>query len=155
MKSQRIVRSGAAIGGAVALLLISALLAPSTALAERKPRPGSISLQATGLEPEASGSATWAFQYNHPFPWGGYENYMSVTVSCRGLTPGKQYHLELMYLDPDPWNWRNSWAGDGVASQNGKLQLAGGFEFQFANMFYATYVSISSADGVVLEGYIP
>jgi hypothetical protein len=79
MKSRSIVKTGAVTASAVALLVMSALFTPSTAL-------GSIGgkLYST-IEPGAS------CQYQMSVStYGG-----TVTVSCKGLTPGGTYWLEV------------------------------------------------------------
>ena len=142
MRSQSIVKSGAAIASAVALLLISVLLAPSPALAQGSAKiSGSAKLFATGVEPQASGQAKmtatlyggWAYNYSG-----------TVMVSCKGLTPGIQYYL----------NFESDLGGGyayGVAS-NGALKLVSGFWSTFP--YPGCYVYISSDAGVVLQGYL-
>jgi hypothetical protein len=137
MKSQSIVKSGAAIGGAVALLLISALLAPSTALA------GTGKLYPTGVEPGASGQ----LQVSGTGPSG------AVAVSCKGLTPEQWYHFEAVTyvsINYQPWKvWLGS--GGGVASKNGSFK--GGCSFQYPYYpIYSIGVQVYNAGGQVVLG---
>jgi hypothetical protein len=93
MKTQRTVGSGAAIGSAVALLLISALLAPSTALAGGRTASDTCKLSPTGVEPGASGQAKITGTVE-PGYFGTYWISGAITVTCRGLTPGQEYWIE-------------------------------------------------------------
>ncbi len=91
MRTQRMVKSGATIGSAVALLLVSVLLAPSPALAKgpRGYRGGK--LVPTGVEPGASGHATVQGEWFDVFPGPTFVG--TVTGACRDLTPGKTYTI--------------------------------------------------------------
>ena len=142
MKSQRIAKNSAVIGGAVALLLISALLAASPALAGGGKISGTCKLGTTGVEPQASGqakmTATLRFgDWGQPFYSGG------VTVSCKGLTPGKHYYVD---IEGDYWGA----FADGFASGTGALVLQSGFESGYP--FSGCYVSVYSDAGLVLRG---
>src|SRR5512135_1735989 len=104
MKTQRITKSGAAIGSAVALLLISVLLAPSPALARgSRGNDSNAKLVPTGVEPGASGqvhaSGEWYASY--------YGFYVDGTVrgTCKGLTPAKTYTITVIE------GWQGSLAG--------------------------------------------
>ncbi len=141
MKTQRIVKSGAAIGGAVALLLISALFAPSPALAGSAMIKDSCRLIASDLERHASGQARLTGTIYAG--WGNYSYSASVTVSCKGLTPGKGYYLEI----GDAYGY-STW-DYGVASPTGGLVLVGGSEGVFPSFIY---VSVYSDAGQVLGG---
>ncbi len=94
MKTQRRTKRGAAIGSAVALLLISVLLAPSPALAKENwiQDPNS-KLIPTGVEPAASGRTHASGEWSDlMLPWGFYFD-GEVTGSCRGLTPSTTYTI--------------------------------------------------------------
>ena len=110
MKSQSIIKSGAAIGGAVALLLISALLAPPPALAADGKINAGCKLSATSLEPRASGQVKLTAFTSDWF----YD--LSVTVSCKGLTPGEHYYVYMEAGDARA-------GADGFASRTGALVL--------------------------------
>jgi hypothetical protein len=135
MKSQRIVKSGAATGGAVVLLLISALLAPSPALAATG------KLLSTGVEPGASGQArvtnvsvvTGAW---NPF----YEG--TMTVTCKGLTPGQGYGIQA-----DDGH-RGGGGASGVANARGELKVT----FPVSLNKPWCYVSVGALSGTVLGG---
>ena len=143
MKSQSIIKGGAAIGGAVALLLISALWAPPPALAADGKINASCKLSATSLEPRASGHVKLTAFTSDWF----YD--LSVTVSCKGLTPGEHYYV---YLE----------AGDGFASPDGFASRTGalvlGSWLQASSdpgwPRPACHVSVYSDYGLVLEGYL-
>jgi hypothetical protein len=121
MKSQSVVKSSAAIGGVVALLLLSAILAPSTALG------GIGGKLCSTIEPGAS------CQYQMSVTtYGG-----TVTISCKGLTPGATYWVEV-----DAWVSIPSYGehfmvpvlqGSAVASRNGSLKIQGSFSLNPSN----------------------
>jgi hypothetical protein len=140
MKNQSIVKSGAVIGGAIALLLVSAILAASPALAGRGV---GCSLYPTGVEPRASGQATFGVQvYSDHYGNRTYTGTMFVT--CKGLTPGQAYRIQ---TDVDP---QYGGVGGGVADKRGVLSVAVGF--QWYNTF-AHYVTVMNAAGqIVLQG---
>jgi hypothetical protein len=114
MRTQNLVKSGLAMTSAVALLVISAL-SPSTAL-------GSIGgkLYST-IEPGAS------CQYQMSVTtYGG-----TVTISCKGLTPGGTYWLEVDEWVSIPLYGEHFMVpvlqGSAVASRTGSLKFQGSF----------------------------
>ena len=143
MKSQRIVKTGAAIGGAVVLLLISALLAPSPALAAGGKINASCKLSATSLEPRASGQVKLT-AFNSDWVYD-----LSVTVSCKGLTPGEHYYVYMEAGDARA-------GADGFASWTGVLVLGSWLQPSLDPGWPrpACHVSVYSDYGLVLEGYL-
>jgi hypothetical protein len=138
MKSQNIVKGGAAIGGAVALLLISVLFAPSTALAGGGIFTGK--LNPTGVEAGASGQVKLTV-VSAESSGGLCFITGAMTVTCRGLTPGQAYGIS---------------GGEGgagfVANAKGELrvQFTGGFILSLnGNGFF---VAVWGPGGTVLTG---
>jgi hypothetical protein len=149
MKTQGIIKSGAAMGSAVALLLISVLFAPSPALAANaRPNGPTTKLEATGVEPSASGhvhgSGEWFDDYAGTYVIG------TVTGVCNGLTPAKMYTIEVI----EGWSGSSAGMGSAVASQRGDLKFTCGVaarvQFVFLHYFYIHVVN--DAGQVVLEG---
>ncbi len=135
MKSQSIVESGAAIGSAIALLLISALSAPSTALAATG------KLLSTGVEPDASGQARVTNVSVVTGAWNAfYEG--TMTVTCKGLTPGQGYGIQ---ADD---GYRGGGGASGVANASGELKVT----FPVLLNKPWCYVSVGALSGTVLGG---
>ncbi len=148
MKTQRITKSGAAIGSTVALLLISVLLAPSPALAgEGMIHHPNSKLVPTGVEPGASGhvrtSADWL--YYPPVYLDG-----TVTGVCKGLTPAETYTITVTE------GFTRALAGtvSAVASETGDFTFTCGVwsevRWPDSNSFYIRVVD--EAGRIVLEG---
>ena len=106
--------------GALVLTLV-ALFAASPALARNPAKPSSytsklVPPETDPPEPKASGHYTVEWYY-----W--YPGFRDVTVSCRGLTPQKQYDVVVLVV------WNDRWGGYGsflvprtvTADKNGKL----------------------------------
>jgi hypothetical protein len=115
MRSRSIVKTGAVTASAVALLLFSALCTPSTAL-------GGIGgkLYST-VEPGAS------CQYQMSVStYGG-----TLTISCKGLTPGGTYWLEVDAWVSIPFYGEHFMVpvlqGSAVAGRTGSLKMQGSF----------------------------
>jgi len=104
---------------AVLFLIAVALLAGTPALAGQ-PWPGqwphrrvNVELTPTGAEPTASGVGT--LEYG-----GFYPNYSgSLTVSCKGLTPGATYCVWFCIAHYDTWFWYTWESGPLPASAKG------------------------------------
>ena len=141
MRTQRIVKSGAAIGSAVALLLISVLLAPSPARAGKDN--ASAKLFPTGVEPRASGQVLAKGEclsdWGRPY-WTG-----TATGGCRGLTPAKTYTIVVIDLYKNP-----AGTGAAVASQTGTLKFTCGFASAYCGWF--NILVVDDAGQIVLEG---
>ncbi len=141
MKTQRITKSGAAIGSAVALLLISVLLAPSPALAGKDN--ASVKLVPTDVEPGASGHAMAKggfFTEWFPPSWNG-----TVAGSCRGLTPAKTYTIVIKDL-----YYNLAGTVGAVASETGTFKVTCGFDSGYSNWF--DILVVDDAGQVVLGG---
>ncbi len=152
MKTQRITKSGAAIGSAVALLLISVLLTPSPALAkEGRVRDPNSKLVSTDVEPGASGHVRSSGDWLYYPPWLYLDG--TVTGVCKGLTPGKTYTITVIQ------DWPRHLAGtvSAVASETGDLMFTCGVwsadvPFPKMSLFYITVAN--DAGQIVLRGAV-
>ncbi len=147
MKTQRITKNGAAIGSAVALLLISVLLAPSPALA-RGSDVSNAKLEPTGVEAGASGQVHVTGEWSSTI-WGFYLD-GTATVTCRGLTPAETYTLVVTEVHVGT----PAGTGSAVASESGNFKVTCRV---FTRMDYppfnSFYIQVVNAGGqIVLEG---
>jgi hypothetical protein len=132
MRTQTTVKNGLAMAGAVALLLVAALVTPSAALG------GNIGgkLYST-VEPGAS------CQYQMSVStYGG-----KVTVACRGLTPGGTYRLLVDAWVSIPFYGEHfvvsGVPGGGVADRNGSLKMQGSVSVNPGNGGYMESIQFS------------
>ena len=150
MKKEKMIKSGAAIGGALALLVLSGLFAASPALARGG---GSTKLLSTGVEPGASGQARMtdvSVEHYYPYPGSGFWITGTMTVTCRGLTPGQTYSISTV----DPYSSGEGSAGGGgaVAQARGELKTAFAVFLYNSNQVYICVVN--QAGQIVLEGWL-
>jgi hypothetical protein len=100
------------------VLCLVAVALPAAAPAAPTRYDGTVTLQPVGDEPTASGSAkvSCGWVYGH-YGWGGYGYGWhlegTVSVSCKGLTPSKEYAV-LPGVFPPP---------SGIANQKGVLTI--------------------------------
>ena len=141
MKTQSIVKSGAAIGSAVALLLVSVLLAPSPALAGGHGHRGG-KLVPTGVEPGASGHATVHGEWLNVFPGPVFVG--TATGACRDLTPGKTYTIVV-----GDWYYGGYEVGSAAASESGGFTFT--CEFDVGMPSFWIHI-VNDAGQVVLYG---
>jgi hypothetical protein len=136
MKTRNLVKSGLAMTSAVTLLLISALFPLSTALAGGSN--ASSKLYSTGVEPHASGQIKASLSVFT----GASSSYMvTVTVMCKGLTPGQVYTISSL---TDGYAW---WC---VANPRGELSVT--WSNFTAGRGYWVAVSVEGPLGTVLQG---
>jgi len=138
---------------AVLVLILGVHFAALPIFARKSPTLGSITFKLTPPaidppEPQASGRYTLTANTWEDF---GTFGPIQVSVSCRRLTPGKQYYVETLV-----W-WYDVWGNDGSyyverafeADRLGKLQ--GQFTVEGSYIFISTLWIQDGAGNVVLE----